>query len=85
MEIKSHCNKFLTPPIDSKQTRASKGCLRKGLSRIGLDHMKQGYFRSLTFDYSVQDDCKQYLNSRSCYFDGFFFQGMCLWKNEGFG
>lgn len=47
--------------------------------------MKQGYFRSLTFDYSVLDDCKQYLNSRSCYFDVFFFQGMCLWKNEGFG
>lgn len=24
MEIKTHCNKFLTPPIDLKQTRASK-------------------------------------------------------------
>lgn len=84
MEIKTHCNKFLTPPIDLKQTRASKGCLRKGLFRIGLDHMKQGYFRSLTFDYSILDDCKQYLNSHSCYFDVFFFKE-CVWKNEGFG
>ena len=41
--------------------------------------MKQGYFRSLTFDYSVLDGCKQYLNSRSCYFDSFFFsRNVCV-------
>ena len=46
--------------------------------------MKRGYFHSLTFDYPVLDDCKQYLNSRSCYFDGFFFfkEGVCGKKRD---
>lgn len=45
--------------------------------------MKQGYFRSLTFDYSVLDDCKQYLNSRSCYFDVFFFSRNVFVEKRG--
>ena len=47
--------------------------------------MKQGYFRSLTFDYTVLDDCKQYLNSRSCYFDVFFFKECVCGKTRDLG
>ena len=62
MGIRTHYNTFFTLPlILNKLGLVTKGWdinLRKGLSRIGLDHVKQGYFRSLTFDYLL-DDCKQ--------------------------
>ena len=47
--------------------------------------MKRGYFHSLTFDYPVLDDCKQYLNSRSCYFDGVFFSRKVCVVKRGIG
>ena len=47
--------------------------------------MKRGYFRSLTFGYLVLDDYKQYLNSRSCYFDGFFFSRKVCEKTRDSG